>query len=36
VELLKQMGFTNVKALYLATGFKADWLDQGYAAEPPK
>ncbi len=36
VELLKQMGFTNVKALYLATGFKADWLDHGYAAEPPK
>ena len=36
VELLKQMGFANVKALYLATGFKADWLDQGYAAEPPK
>jgi rhodanese-related sulfurtransferase len=36
VELLKQMGFANVKALYLATGFKADWLDHGYAAEPPK
>ena|SRR5437899_2339423 len=36
MELLKQMGFANVKALYLATGFKADWLDHGYAAEPPK
>ncbi len=36
VELLKQMGFANVKALYLATGFKVDWLDQGHAAEPPK
>ena len=36
VELLKQMGFANVKAVYLATGFKADWLDQGYASEPPK
>src|ERR1039458_2585096 len=33
VELLKRMGFTKAKALYLATGFKADWLDKGYAAE---
>jgi thiosulfate/3-mercaptopyruvate sulfurtransferase len=32
-ELLKQMGFTKVKTLYLATGFKADWLDKGYEAE---
>ena len=36
VDLLKQMGFANVKALYLATGFKADWLDKGYAAAAPK
>jgi thiosulfate/3-mercaptopyruvate sulfurtransferase len=36
VDLLKEMGFTNVKALYLATGFKADWLDKGYDAEAPK
>src|SRR5450432_3230949 len=32
-DLLKQMGFTKVKTLYLATGFKADWLDKGYEAE---
>ena len=36
VDLLKQMGFAKAKALYLATGFKADWLDKGYAAEAPK
>jgi rhodanese-related sulfurtransferase len=36
VEMLKQMGFTKAKALYLGTGFKADWLDKGYAAEAPK
>ena len=33
VDLLKQMGFAKAKALYLETGFKADWLDKGYAAE---
>jgi rhodanese-related sulfurtransferase len=33
VDLLKRMGFAKAKALYLETGFKADWLDQGYAAE---
>src|ERR1017187_5756229 len=36
VEMLKQMGFAKAKALYLGTGFKADWLDKGYAAEAPK
>ena len=36
MELLKQMGFTKAKALYLATGFKTDWLDKGYAAEAAK
>jgi rhodanese-related sulfurtransferase len=36
VELLKQMGFTKAKALYLGTGFKADWLDKGYTAEAPR
>ncbi len=36
VDLLKQMGFAKAKALYLATGFKADWMDKGYAAEAPK
>src|ERR1039457_6069213 len=33
MNLLKEMGFTKAKALYLATGFRADWLDTGYAAE---
>jgi len=36
VELLKEMGFANARALYLPTGFKVDWLDKGYAAETPK
>jgi hypothetical protein len=36
VDLLKQMGFTKVNALYLGTGFKADWLDKGYPSEAPK
>jgi hypothetical protein len=31
--LLKEMGFTKAKALYLDTGFKGDWLDKGYPAE---
>ncbi len=33
MEALKAMGFTKVKALYLATGFKADWIDKGYKVE---
>ena len=33
MDLLKRMGFAKAKALYLETGFKADWLDKGYAAE---
>jgi len=33
IDLLKEMGFTKAKALYLGTGFKADWLDKGYASE---
>jgi rhodanese-related sulfurtransferase len=36
VDLLKQMGFGKVKALYLGTGFKADWLDKGYSSEAGK
>jgi thiosulfate/3-mercaptopyruvate sulfurtransferase len=36
VNLLKLMGFTKVKVLYLPTGFKVDWLDKGYAAETPR
>ena len=33
MNLLKEMGFTKAKALYLDQGFKGDWLDKGYAAE---
>ncbi|MBS1854942.1 MAG: rhodanese-like domain-containing protein [Acidobacteria bacterium] len=33
-EALRGMGFTKVKALYLATGFKADWIDKGLPVEP--
>jgi len=33
VDLLKEMGFTKAKVLYLPVGFKVDWLDKGYAAE---
>jgi hypothetical protein len=27
------MGFTNVKVLYLANNFGADWVDKGYPVE---
>ncbi len=30
---LKQMGFTNVKVLYLANNFGADWVNKGYPVE---
>lgn len=33
VELLEGMGFTHVKAMYLPTDFKADWIDRGYPVE---
>ena len=33
LDVLKEIGFTKVKALYLPTGFKIDWIDKGYAAE---
>jgi thiosulfate/3-mercaptopyruvate sulfurtransferase len=29
-DALSQMGFTNVKVLYLANNFGADWVDKGY------
>jgi thiosulfate/3-mercaptopyruvate sulfurtransferase len=29
-DALRQMGFTNVKVLYLASNFGADWVDKGY------
>jgi rhodanese-related sulfurtransferase len=33
VELLKQMGFTRVKAMFVATNFAKDWIDKGYPVE---
>jgi thiosulfate/3-mercaptopyruvate sulfurtransferase len=33
VELLRQMGFTRVKALSIPTSFAKDWIDQGYPVE---
>jgi thiosulfate/3-mercaptopyruvate sulfurtransferase len=33
MEALKQMGFTRVKALYVADNFKANWVDKGYPVE---
>jgi rhodanese-related sulfurtransferase len=33
MELLKQMGFTNVKALYLPDNFKTNWIDKNYPIE---
>jgi thiosulfate/3-mercaptopyruvate sulfurtransferase len=29
-DVLEAMGFTNVKVLYIATNFGADWVDKGY------
>lgn len=33
IEALRSMGFTNVKALYLADNFRTDWIDKGYPTE---
>ena len=30
---LKEMGFTRVKALYIADNFKVNWIDKGYPVE---
>jgi hypothetical protein len=30
---MSEMGFTNVKVLYLANNFGADWADKGYPVE---
>ena len=29
-QQLRSLGFTNVKALYLAQNFGTDWVDKGY------
>jgi rhodanese-related sulfurtransferase len=33
VDMLKQMGFTNVKALYLPDNFKTNWIDKNYPVQ---
>jgi len=33
VDLLRQMGFTRVKAMFVETNFAKDWIDQGYPVE---
>jgi rhodanese-related sulfurtransferase len=33
MDLLKSMGFTHVKAMYVADNFKTDWIDHGYPVE---
>jgi len=33
LALLKEMGFTRVKALMIPTNFAADWVDHGYPVE---
>ena len=30
-DALQQLGFTNVKVLFLANNFGADWVDKGYS-----
>jgi thiosulfate/3-mercaptopyruvate sulfurtransferase len=33
MELLRGMGFTNAKVLFVPTNFKADWIDHGFPVE---
>jgi thiosulfate/3-mercaptopyruvate sulfurtransferase len=33
MELLHGMGFAHVKAMFLPTDFKVDWIDKGYPVE---
>jgi hypothetical protein len=32
-RFLHEIGFTNVKALYMASNFGADWIAKGYQVE---
>jgi len=32
-KLLRDLGFTNVKVLYLANNLGTDWVDKGYPVE---
>jgi thiosulfate/3-mercaptopyruvate sulfurtransferase len=33
MDLLRSMGFTHVKAMYIPENFKASWIDRGYPTE---
>jgi thiosulfate/3-mercaptopyruvate sulfurtransferase len=33
IKMLKEMGYTRVKAMYIADHFKKDWIDQKYPVE---
>jgi thiosulfate/3-mercaptopyruvate sulfurtransferase len=33
MALLKEMGFSHAKAMYMPLNFKADWIDKGYPVE---
>jgi thiosulfate/3-mercaptopyruvate sulfurtransferase len=33
MSLLKEMGFTNAKAMYVETSFAKDWIDKGHPVE---
>ncbi len=33
MKMLREMGFTNVKAMYLPENFKTDWIDKGYPVQ---
>ncbi|SPE34452.1 conserved hypothetical protein [Candidatus Sulfopaludibacter sp. SbA3] len=33
MELLRSLGFTHAKAMYLPDNFKANWIDHGYPVE---
>ena len=33
MALLKDMGFTHAKAIYIETGFSKDWTEKGYPVE---
>lgn len=33
LKYLRELGFTNVKALYIANNFGQDWMDKGYPVE---
>ena len=36
LDLVRGMGFTHVRVLYIAQNFGADWVTRGYGAEPTR